>query len=223
MTGLGPVARLSRRGLLLRAVRLHHLLLEHNRTGDPGSTHRYSWSRLTRIFLPYLPIGVALGVAYGLYPQLAGAHQWNWFSTLTLLPSVAQPALAVAWTLQHEMVFYGLTLLLLLTKHVRLGCSVWLLAIVGAQWFGVGHIPGLSLIDVEFIMGMAVAWCFLNGRGGPSAILLGAGLGCCVVALMIPDPNARLLFGAGIALLLLPALRAEASGRLRVVASAAPG
>ena len=31
---------------------------------------------------------------------------WSWAETITLLPISAPPALTVAWTLQHELLFY---------------------------------------------------------------------------------------------------------------------
>lgn len=179
---------------------------------------RYSWSRLTRIFVPYLPVGLAIAVAYSIEPRLAGPHVWNWFSTVTLLPSSAQPALGVAWTLQHEVIFYGLMLVFLFADRVMLGCLAWFGVLLGAQLAGLGDVPGLALIEIEFIMGITVAWCFHNNRGGHRAILLVVGTCLCIAALAVSHPNARLLFGAGIALLMLLAVRAETSGHFRAPA-----
>ncbi|MFC3713353.1 acyltransferase family protein [Sphingoaurantiacus capsulatus] len=187
----------------------------HDEAGHAGWAARYSGSRLTRIFAPYLPIGVMLGVAYTLQPQLAAGYDWNWFSTLTLLPSGGSPSLGVAWTLQHEILFYAIMLVLIAARRVLIGCLIWLGAIGIAEVAGTPVI-GLSLIDVEFIGGIAAAWLFIRRPRGsvwPSA-MLGAGL--CLAGGFLGFPEARVLLGLGLASLILATARLEVAGGWRV-------
>jgi peptidoglycan/LPS O-acetylase OafA/YrhL len=185
-----------------------------NRVARPGWTRTYAISRISRIYAPYLPIAVALALAYTFLPQLRrGIIPWNWFSTLTLLPSNAEPSLHVAWTLQHEIIFYGLAWVLLSSRRLLAGCCVWVAIILGIYaWRGPVSWPALSLIDLEFILGMGVAWCFLHGKLRHDVLL--ALLGLVLIAAFFVQGNRdySILFGTGMALLLLPVVRAEARG-----------
>lgn len=82
----------------------------------------YASARMIRIYVPYLPIGVAMLALYALLPEVSrGARQsLSVLSSITLLPSDAPPALNVAWTLVHEVLFY--TLFSLFFSHA-VSCS----------------------------------------------------------------------------------------------------
>jgi exopolysaccharide production protein ExoZ len=185
-----------------------------NRVERPGWTRSYAVSRISRIYVPYLPIAVALALAYTFLPGLRrGVIPWNWFSTLTLLPSNAEPSLHVAWTLQHEIIFYGLAWVLLSSRRLLLGCCVWAALILGIYaWRGPVAWPALSLIDLEFILGMGVAWCFLHGKLRHNLLLALLGLVFIAAFFVRGDRDYSILFGIGMALLLLPVVRAEARG-----------
>lgn len=65
----------------------------------------YVRARLVRVYVPYLPVGVAMLLAYSVFPALSGSgREVGVFTTLTLLPSNVPPALSVAWTLVHEVI-----------------------------------------------------------------------------------------------------------------------
>lgn len=178
-----------------------------------GWAKSFALSRASRIFVPYLPIGIVVGLVYAARPALA-THDWNWFSTVTLLPSGAQPALSVAWTLQHEITFYFIMLILLRTDQVLVGCILWMFAIIIFQIFVGTDTPGLSLIDIEFMMGVFISHCYLSGRY-PHRILIVLSAALCLSGALMPWTEARLAFAAGLALLLLPLLRLEQTGKLR--------
>jgi peptidoglycan/LPS O-acetylase OafA/YrhL len=185
-----------------------------HRAGRPGWTRSYAVSRISRIYAPYLPIGVAVALGYAFLPQLRrGALPWNWFSTFTLLPSNGRPALHVAWTLQHEIIFYAIAWVLLSSGRLLIGCCVWAAAIVAVYAVeGPVNWPALSLIDLEFILGIGVAWCFLHGKIRHNLLLALLGAGFAASFFIRCDRNFSILFGIGMALLVLPIVRTEAKG-----------
>jgi len=147
----------------------------------PRPAGRFAGDRLRRIMVPYLPVGIALATAYMLLPALSeGDRAWGWVPTLTLFPTALPPALSVAWTLQHELVFYLLYAALFFSGRLATGLAVWAAAIVAGAITGLPDWPllrtALATINIEFIAGVAAAAWFLSGRpirGG------GAFLPCC--------------------------------------------
>jgi peptidoglycan/LPS O-acetylase OafA/YrhL len=190
------------------------------RVSRPGWLRDYTQSRLTRIYLPYWPIGLAIAVAYTLLPQISrGDRQWEWFSTLTLLPAPGLPALSVAWTLQHEILFYALACLMLWSGRVLLGSMIWAAAILLLLPFGFSQEPGISPIDLEFLFGIAGAWCLSEGRARRPWLLSAIGAVLLVAFFMTPANRVySVVFGLGLAFILLPVVRLEESGRLRIAA-----
>jgi len=144
-------------------------IIAHVHAVDLGKRDRiwnYISKRLKRIFLPYLPIGVAFALIYTIAPSLPGASgNWNWMSSLFLAPDAASPALHPAWTLEHEMVFYLFFATLILS--VRLGIFlgiVWLsiislCSLLGStpSWLGRAG----NIVNIEFFMGIG-AFALLN-------------------------------------------------------------
>jgi exopolysaccharide production protein ExoZ len=174
----------------------------------------FAYKRLGRIFLPYLPVGLAMAGAYTLLPALGdGDRVWSWPSSLTLLPVGGEPALVVAWTLQLELAFYAIFAALLLSRRLVPGLAVWaaLIALAAA-------VPELSSplvfrsLNAEFVFG-AVAALLVGDERSRSALLLAmAALALAGFALLGASEHVRLLFGLGLALLLPPVVRAESAG-----------
>lgn len=115
---------------------------------------RYIVDRLRRIFIPYLPVGIAAGVVYA---QLG--REVDWVATLTLLPG--QTALIPAWTLQHELAFYMLACLFFVLRRPLLGAAIWAAAIGGRALIDVPLSPTetvfLSPINLCFVTGAFLA------------------------------------------------------------------
>lgn len=104
---------------------------------------RFLIKRATRIYVPYLPVALALACAYTIFPTVSlGQRQWTWLSTITLLPGTS--ALNVAWTLQYEIAFYILMGAFFANRTVMRWCFLLLIA----SLTGGG----------EFITGVAFAW-----------------------------------------------------------------
>lgn len=182
-----------------------------------GFARDYLRSRLLRVYVPYIPLGILVGLAYLALPRLAsGDNDWGWFSTLTLLPSSAYPALAPAWTLQHEILFYAVALVAFLTRSfVKLSLAVVIAAVAVRVFYPMGY-KAFGLIDLEFLFGIAAAWCFMNHRATWNAALIFGGLAMCGLFFMIDNRMWSVIFGLGLALLLLPMVRAERAGFVRV-------
>jgi peptidoglycan/LPS O-acetylase OafA/YrhL len=188
-----------------------------DRADRPGWSRAYAVSRLSRIFLPYWPVGIGLAAAYVLFPHVSeGTRQWGWFSTVTLLPGTAPPALAVAWTLQHELLFYALAFVLLRRRVVLIGSLIWAAIILALLPLGLSKTPGLAPLDLEFLFGMAAAWYGLSSKPGRDAIAAVAGLAVVLAWFVWADRAFSVFFGLGLALILPAIVRAEQSGRLRV-------
>jgi len=185
---------------------------------------RYLESRLVRIFVPYLPVGIAVAIGYTLLPGLSGADRdWDWLATLTLLPTTTEPALLVAWTLQHELFFYFVFWVFALSGRPILAAAVWAAVIVA--WFLASGGPPkpfftmFALINVEFLFGMVAARLVRTGRVSSNLLALGAIAALGAYAALGAAADHRVVFGVAMALLLVPIVRLEQADRVRVPAS----
>lgn len=183
------------------------------RAAEPGWSRRFLAGRLKRIYLPYLPIGVGMAAAYTLLPGLSeSSREWSWFTTLTLLPSGAPPALNVAWALEHEILFYGFAALFLGRGRFLAGALGWGAAIVA--WNAVfGLTTGIFLrpMNLDFLFGAAAAWCVIHRRAERD-LFLAAGGAAALAAHFLLGWDESPLAGLALALLLVPLARLEARG-----------
>ncbi len=147
----------------------------------------YALARIRRIFLPYWPIGLVMAVmTYGFFPYDSLTLR-GWVASATLLP-VGKTGLNVAWTLQHEVVFYALVALGLFSGWWRIGLVLWSAAIL-SFWLGNLNAPvGLQPIDSEFLMGIA-AWAAWRSENRPTMIATSAALGLLSVLLYTNGAN----------------------------------
>jgi exopolysaccharide production protein ExoZ len=137
--------------------------------GQPPSAPFYLWRRVVRIFPTYwlvLFADIALHFASRSHPDL----NLRWIIPEMFLLPGGEPFVVVAWTLRHELLFYGLFLVLIL--NARIGAAVfavWFIAIV-QSWITQGSLYWvsdvsrpplqtlLSPINLLFFLGMALAW-----------------------------------------------------------------
>ncbi len=177
----------------------------------------FAWARLRRIFLPYWPLGLGMLALLGVRLQEIGIG--TLIASVTLLP-LGKPALNVAWTLQHEVVFYAAFALGLASGWWRTGLALWLGAIAVLAAAGTPAPIGLQPIDAEFIMGLA-AWATWRDGRRQVMLLASAGLALAGLLLLAGGDAAGIergwpmgcaaLFAAGLPWL----LRAEAAGVIR--------
>lgn len=135
---------------------LSGFIIYHANVGREFDPRRYAFSRAKRIYVPYLPIGLAMAA----WLAVAGRQSWNWLATLTLAP-IGSPALPVAWTLQHEMLFYVLAGIFFYLRRPLAGVMAWA-ALIVLQWltglFGAeASRIILNPINLEFVVGMCLA------------------------------------------------------------------
>lgn len=131
----------------------------------------YLLQRLNRIFTPYLPVGILMALLYTLMPSVSeGDRSWGWFTTLTLLPAEDRPALNVAWTLRHEVVFYFVFGLLFYFRKLWIGFALWAAAIFAYECsLDPGNQSGIlgqlfGSINIEFLFGLLVAKFYLENK-----------------------------------------------------------
>lgn len=186
--------------------------MDDNRTH--ASVKRYTVKRLTRIFPAYWPVGLGMIGLYAVIPGLSAGEgrQYSLISSVLLLPANAAPALSVAWTLVHELMFYVVFLLYFVSRRwLAVGLITWALVIVWANlWAGPSgwlRYP-LSLLNIEFMFGVGAAWLVrlrtFEGKG-PASALVGGAIACLAMWLMGPEKNAylRLLLALGLALFIV--------------------
>lgn len=91
--------------------------------------------RLSRVYAAYLPIGIALFFAYQFFPGLSESDRdVGAISSFTLAPTDLPPALSVAWTLQHEVLFYLIFSTVFISKWCcRAFLASWL-AFIAYSW-----------------------------------------------------------------------------------------
>ena len=191
--------------------------------GDAGTApavKRYAFKRLVRIFPAYWPISLAIIALYATLPGFSNAPDRNYslISSLLLFPADDPPALYVAWTLIHELMFYAVFLLFFISRRwLTAGLLTWAaLILIGQQvssprgWL---KYP-LSVLNIEFMWGVLAAWAVKSwtarrrtADGWCWVVVAGALVACFGLALIpIPeDPGfyPRILFAFGLALIIV--------------------
>lgn len=130
---------------------------------------KYMMSRGIRIYIPYLPISLSMIAVLLLLPSLSQSTRdgFSWIGSLFLLPSNAGTALAVAWSLQYEMIFYILFgVCFFAFKNIRY-IYLWLIPILIVLLFfevprWVNFLVGIR--NVEFLFGVAAYQLFIAQR-----------------------------------------------------------
>lgn len=182
---------------------LSGFIIYHSTVGRERTLGQYTLARFRRVYLPYWPVGIAVALLYLAIPTV---HTWSWLPTLTLLPVDAQPALTVAWTLQHEVLFYLVFALFYYSGLLPLGLLIWAIVIIG----GLPHLP-FRTINLEFLFGIGACLLYRHKLAHP-ALMLGAAA-TLLLYLFYPD---RILIGASFALLIAPIAQMESRGRFNV-------
>lgn len=183
--------------------------------GRPGAIGGYVLKRLTRIFPAYWPVGLALLGLYAALPALSasGGREFSVLSSVLLLPADRPPALSVAWTLVHELMFYGVFMLWFVSRRAFWGgVAVWAAAI--ALTYAAGGATGwlrypLGMLNVEFMLGVLAAVAYRRGLLAQQAGMLIAGGGSLACAMLVAlyaelvGGEARLALALGLGVLML--------------------
>lgn len=196
--------------------------------GRPDMLGRYARRRFTRVMPTYwVALVLTILLAYAGHRAVPSMDDLFW--SVTLLPSHRQPLLGIAWTLRYEIFFYAMIAVLLWNRRAGLMLMAVWGAVIAAGLCGLGNfrvLPGPfhSAYDVEFLLGMAVAWT-LHRRAvaAPRRVLL-AGVVLFAIAASAEDLGvlngyaawARLAYGVPSALVVLGLAEAARRGALSV-------
>jgi exopolysaccharide production protein ExoZ len=175
----------------------------------------YVFKRLNRIYIPYLPISLFLIGSYSLLPDLSRVErEWGWLTSLLLVPSFYPPALPVAWSLVHEMLFYSIFLVFFVNRKIfALVVFAWTATLFTVSPPNTGLAQPmiatlLNPINFEFVLGLgcAVGYRLLDPRYGIALVIAGV---ATMVTFFLGDQSQRLLFGFGAAMIILGAVLKE--------------
>lgn len=210
---------------------LSGFIIYHAHHGDERTLSalvRFGRKRIARIYLPYLPIALALPVAYTVLPGFsASSRDWSLLKSLTLLPIKGETALPVGWTLVHEVVFYAAFGLLFYGRMLITGSAAWAALIVSynAMTLQLGPVEDVAfhVLNLEFLLGVAAAHIakYLPAEAGRASIRIGAIMAAPIV-ILAPDGPARVAFGLGIAFVILGLAIREREGELQAPRLAKP-
>lgn len=149
-------------------------------------------------------------------------------ASLLLLPQAQEPVLGVAWTLVHEMMFYMLFALAIVSRRLGMGVlALWLLLILagGLTSSGVAVLRVLTApLNLEFMMGIAVAQIALRDALPRPRLIAGGGALCFVAAglaenaglMAVAGPVGEALFSLASAGIVAGLATAERRGMLHV-------
>ena len=167
---------------------LSGFIIAHIHAGDLGRPQGFGlfWrKRLLRIYPVYWAVTALYGALFFFSPTRERFEQdpWHILSSLLLLPDhYPYPIVAVAWSLQHEMLFYALFSFLILNRRFGTAAlAAWFATILfNMGWTmatGQPFFPGVwgdlvfRVFNIEFLFGMAAAWAFRGGNAPRPALV----------------------------------------------------
>ena len=204
------------------------LFVHYDDINRPDRLRNYLASRFIRVVPIYwiaLVMMIAIRVwmfADHLHPSLADVV-WS---------ALLQPTehdgfyVLIAWTLQYEIVFYGVFAILLLNKRAGMALFAgWIGWIAFANITGSGKLsPVTGLHNLEFFGGLAAAYVLRNHRLPMGRGILGAGVSIFVITLLVESSmpvvadRYWVIYGFASVLIVLGAVEAERRLRLTVPA-----
>lgn len=205
------------------------LFVHHRDIGQPMRARNYlsrRFSRLMPIYWVALALTVALTFAGSRVLPSWGRVLWS----ASLLPSIQDPVLDIAWTLQHEMFFYAVFLVLIVNRVAGFVLmTIWLVGIAGVA-SGVVVLAGNAginwVFNLQFFMGMAAAYALLHNAIRWPGLMLATGLVAFAAAGLAENvgylngyaPHARLIYGIPAMLIVGGVAELDRRGQLRVAA-----
>lgn len=199
-----------------------------NDLGRPDRLGGYLWRRISRIFVPYW-IVLAVLVPMYLLTGMGGAEKRDWsyiVMSAFLVPQTSQPVLGVAWTLTHEVLFYAIFALCILSRRLLpILMGLWASLILINQYVWDLPFPGgflLSLYNMLFILGIGCAWLLRRVTVPRAGLVLALGLAVVAAGWAAELSTGvrwdvqRYLYGVSSVLVILGMVELERSGRLRV-------
>ena len=144
--------------------------VHHADIGKPRSVGRYIWRRVTRIY-PIYWIATAVEIASLLsrrHGNIYSIELCNFLKSIALLPGTQRPIVDVAWTLQHEILFYAAFSISILSLYLGITLlTTWGVLIT----FGLFGTPNDELVKwlaspfhLQFLMGVFAAYVAINWK-----------------------------------------------------------
>lgn len=201
---------------------------------DQGHVHslrNYAVRRIKRIYLVYWIVLAAALLAFHLKSTLGEGFErdgWVIFSSILLIHlGSLQTTIHVAWTLFHEIMFYALFGVVIVSRtfgYVLLGLWFCASALMFATPFGGPFLKEyLSPLHLLFAFGMVIAMLIKSDIRFQAGIFLIPGISLLIYACgwtirhrALPDINCSLLAGIASFLVLLDLVLFEREGRLKV-------
>lgn len=139
---------------------------------NPNYFKNYLLNRIIRVYVPYLPIGIAMYLSYVFLPGFSNSNrEISLVTSLTLFPN-GNPALSVAWTLTFELCFYILFSIYIYSKKVWNAFVVfWIVLIILFNYSSLFSFSFLnypifkvlfSTYCIEFIVGYSLSLIILH-------------------------------------------------------------
>jgi exopolysaccharide production protein ExoZ len=201
--------------------------------GNPARFSKYVARRFVRIYPTYWVVLFILGLILVVSPSrdLYEREVVAVVTNVLLLPTYHEPILGVAWTLQHEVLFYALFSVFFFRRSLGVAVfTVWAALIIWQMLAGEFRtFPAnflFNTFNIQFFFGIAVAaalWRIPPFRPG---LMLSAGI-IIFVATGLADsfitnfprksPGPHLLYASGAALALYGMAAAERTGKLSTI------
>jgi len=203
--------------------------VHHDQVGGPDHLGSYVWKRATRIYPIYWVIMLTV-IALNLVAGDAGEMPFGYVAgSLALVPQGRMPLLGVSWTLNHEVLFYALFAVAIVSRRIGFAVLVAWMVMTALRitlpddhdWV-VGFL--LSPSHLEFVLGIGAAHLVLRGgvRSPVAVAVTGAAafllLGALEDAGIVPayGVEGRVLYGAASAILVLGLASAEQRRLIRI-------
>lgn len=197
--------------------------------GQAKSLGVYAWKRAVRIYPIYwffLALFLALNFVGGSFRFTDPGSELATALTLVRFSS-AQPPLQVAWTLFHEIAFYALFAVLIVSKRAGIVVfSIWTAAIIVMHQLVATNSPTAltvmyDAINIDFLLGMGVAYIArpVSASAGRALFALGFAGFITTFALWKQDwfgeTFASVGYGVAAAIILFSIVGMEIGGSLR--------
>lgn len=201
---------------------LSGFIIHYSMTVNPRGSSEFAADRFFRIMIPYLPVGILVALVYTYVPRVSTSErEWSWLSSLTLFPTSEPPALSVAWTLQHEMLFYFLYAVMFFFNRLFLGMAVWFFGIivfntlfsVEANFSKILFSPQ----NLEFLAGLLASVFVLSKRSVNKPLLCFLSVSFVLLFILVgADRSQSFILGLGLAFLLPVMCETELGNGVRV-------